>query len=541
MNSKTPISYLHQLCLKKGYTPQYNLIGQEGRTHEPLFIFNCHVADLVSNGQGTSKKKARHKAAQNMLILISNLENLEHPLIDLKKDISEIVKECEQLLSDKAISNESLNLIANENIDNKDNNVENVENSDKKTSTDIHLTNGEIPQNTDESLSSKVNNSNNPIGELLEICLTNHIPPPTYDMVDAHGMAHERVFVIEAKVDKYSAKGEAKSKKMAKRLSAIKLLTIVKKEMVDILVTDPIASKPDVKVVDGVDGNTLNKDSVENENAGKNGTNKSFPVTGLNLPQDNIEQVYLEFREPKESLLKLKSMDIPNPEDEEAIATVDMQQMKSLLKSIAYEQGFSIEYTHHYNKNNDKFPHIAYLQLTTTPIICTAALGKSSRTQAYDASVLDTLRSIQLTLSSREAWDSLYKSTLEKSLPHDNLNELKDETTEWWNTTTFPEIFEIPLEGIINTKDADEKTTEQSEANRHLAENQDWFFQDTFMQKFRPHHKKSKKDALSDYFLDFDQNGMDCQITNLITDIGHSLDTPIKPNDRQTETRKINA
>jgi len=60
---KTPISHLQELCTKRGLTPQYDLISNEGATHEPTYIMRVTVGDIVATGKGSSKKKAKHSAA----------------------------------------------------------------------------------------------------------------------------------------------------------------------------------------------------------------------------------------------------------------------------------------------------------------------------------------------------------------------------------------------------------------------------------------------------------------------------------------------
>lgn len=49
---KTPISYLQELCTKRGITPQYDLMANEGAVHEPIFIMSVSVGDIVSTGKG---------------------------------------------------------------------------------------------------------------------------------------------------------------------------------------------------------------------------------------------------------------------------------------------------------------------------------------------------------------------------------------------------------------------------------------------------------------------------------------------------------
>ncbi|XP_041478440.1 RISC-loading complex subunit tarbp2-like [Lytechinus variegatus] len=66
-NCKTPVSILQELCAKKGVTPVYDTIGQEGASHQPKFTIRCTAGDVVGNGQGSSKKVAKQSAAEDVL------------------------------------------------------------------------------------------------------------------------------------------------------------------------------------------------------------------------------------------------------------------------------------------------------------------------------------------------------------------------------------------------------------------------------------------------------------------------------------------
>ena len=53
--------------MKRGITPVYELVANEGPVHEPLFVFRCQAGALAASGRGTSKRKAKHNAAQAAL------------------------------------------------------------------------------------------------------------------------------------------------------------------------------------------------------------------------------------------------------------------------------------------------------------------------------------------------------------------------------------------------------------------------------------------------------------------------------------------
>ena len=52
LQGKTPISFLQELCTKRGLTPQYDLIANEGAVHEPTFVFKVTAGDIIGTGKG---------------------------------------------------------------------------------------------------------------------------------------------------------------------------------------------------------------------------------------------------------------------------------------------------------------------------------------------------------------------------------------------------------------------------------------------------------------------------------------------------------
>ena len=54
LQGKTPISFLQELCTKRGTTPQYDLIANEGAVHEPVFVFRVTAGDVIGTGKGQS-------------------------------------------------------------------------------------------------------------------------------------------------------------------------------------------------------------------------------------------------------------------------------------------------------------------------------------------------------------------------------------------------------------------------------------------------------------------------------------------------------
>lgn len=88
-NCKTPVSILQELCAKKGVTPVYDTIGQEGASHQPKFTIRCTAGDVVGNGQGPSKKVAKQSAAEDVLQQL----DIEVPAVETEQDEGRSLKD----------------------------------------------------------------------------------------------------------------------------------------------------------------------------------------------------------------------------------------------------------------------------------------------------------------------------------------------------------------------------------------------------------------------------------------------------------------
>uniref|UniRef100_A0A0B7BDH8 DRBM domain-containing protein n=1 Tax=Arion vulgaris TaxID=1028688 RepID=A0A0B7BDH8_9EUPU len=166
---KTPISYLQEYATKHSITPQYDLIANEGAVHEPTFIMRVTVGDnAVATGKGSSKKKAKHAAAQNAL----------NTLMGVTVNGEEDVKE---------------------------------EPVTPATPTQV-----------------KDDDVGNPIGELQEFTQKKLLKPPIYEFVTEQGPPHAREFICNIKLGKFVDKGTGRSKKTAKRIAAGNMLAQLK-------------------------------------------------------------------------------------------------------------------------------------------------------------------------------------------------------------------------------------------------------------------------------------------------------------------------
>ncbi|XP_052805767.1 RISC-loading complex subunit tarbp2-like isoform X2 [Mya arenaria] len=164
---KTPISYLQELCTKRGITPQYDLIANEGAVHEPTFIMRVTVGEIISSGKGSSKKKAKHCAAQNAL-----------------------------------------------------NQIHGIATPGQNGSGDASATSVPAPVEGD--------GVGNPVGELQELTQKKLMKPPIYEFTSEQGPPHAREFVCTVKLGKIQEKGSARSKKSAKRIASQNMLNHIR-------------------------------------------------------------------------------------------------------------------------------------------------------------------------------------------------------------------------------------------------------------------------------------------------------------------------
>ncbi|CAF1337266.1 unnamed protein product [Adineta ricciae] len=178
---KTPISFLQEICFRIHATTTYSLCPSEAQctSSEPSFLYRVVVDDMIAFGKGSSKKRAKHKAAWCMI---------EQCYVKLKTMADPLVKTIEQYFLLKPLQTSNTN--------------------------DDPTTNGE---------------KCNPIGKLQELTQKNWIRPPEYEFSDQENASTttSKMYSCRAKVATYTAEGTGLSKKIAKRQAATNLLNIL--------------------------------------------------------------------------------------------------------------------------------------------------------------------------------------------------------------------------------------------------------------------------------------------------------------------------
>ncbi|XP_046467878.1 protein Loquacious [Neodiprion pinetum] len=181
--SKTPVSILQEMMVKKCTIPNYELIHNGGGSHENTFTYQVTCDGLSATGMGRCKKDAKHEAAKAMLETIAKVNG--YP----------------QLPASPA-------------------------QSPKHNSS------------TAEAPTAAQTSSNmafiNAIGTLQELCADNNLQEPRYENVSDVGPPHARVFTIHCIVSTFVERGIATTKRQAKHEAA--------KKMMD-RITDVVAGK----------------------------------------------------------------------------------------------------------------------------------------------------------------------------------------------------------------------------------------------------------------------------------------------------------
>ncbi|RXG52294.1 Interferon-inducible double-stranded RNA-dependent protein kinase activator A-like protein A [Armadillidium vulgare] len=172
--SKTPVSLLQELCMRRGISPKYDLLQIEGPVHEPTFVYRVTVGEFAANGSGQTKKKAKHAAAKAVLDII----------------------------------------------------IQGGSGGQGQTGSTPELS-SQIVSPYDDGIPG------NPVGALQELCMSRRWPPPTYELAAEEGFPHERTFSICCTIGNHKEIGSGKSKKLSKRQAANKMLLKLKDQPVE--------------------------------------------------------------------------------------------------------------------------------------------------------------------------------------------------------------------------------------------------------------------------------------------------------------------
>ncbi|KAL2747287.1 RISC-loading complex subunit tarbp2-like, partial [Vespula maculifrons] len=173
---KTAIMILQELGMKEGFLPVYTLLRSQTGKQINIFTFKVQYKDFSAIGQALNKKDAKQKAAQNMLTLLEDPNNISKtkPLSssnDIYPDASPSTSG--QALLDSTLMYEDLR---------------------------------------------------NYVGSLQQYCLQNKLMQAEYQTTNITGPAHEKVFTMSCTVGSITEEATGTRKKQVKQRVAEKVL-----------------------------------------------------------------------------------------------------------------------------------------------------------------------------------------------------------------------------------------------------------------------------------------------------------------------------
>uniref|UniRef100_A0A3P8UQ99 Protein kinase, interferon-inducible double stranded RNA dependent activator n=1 Tax=Cynoglossus semilaevis TaxID=244447 RepID=A0A3P8UQ99_CYNSE len=157
---KTPIQILHEYGTKIGDPPVYVMEKAEGESHQPSFVFSVRIGDVSCTGQGSSKKAAKHQAAEAALnILQKDIGTLKIPV-----------------------------------------------------------------KSENNGMEAETNNHPNSVGLLQELALQRGWRLPEYTVLSESGPPHKREFTVTCRLESLTEKAIGSTKKRAKKMAAEKMI-----------------------------------------------------------------------------------------------------------------------------------------------------------------------------------------------------------------------------------------------------------------------------------------------------------------------------
>jgi len=362
---KTPVSLLQELYVRKGITPKYDLVQIEGAVHEPTFKYRVSVGEVVATGCGASKKKAKHEAAKNILTKLKAAQQRGYFESQAKASEGATPPDHDSQNSATAVAPGPL------------------PGGGHKGHPASLMKDVELPD-LDTDLMSPYDDgiSGNPVGELQEICMNRRMQPPVYEVSLEEGAPHERNFVINCLVgSKFRESGCGKSKKLAKRKAASKMLATLKSQPVLVDDNDP--------ALGGVGANLIiDEDELVQGIAHRAAIIKQSQAAAAASDQtasaadDNgLMQVSKFYRNLKKSKgTKLAGLQETTGEEFEANAD-----SYKLLDALADEQGFSLTYVDVEERSKSGKFH-CFVQLATNPVaVCFGVGVRDAKDARYDA------------------------------------------------------------------------------------------------------------------------------------------------------------
>jgi len=180
---KSEISLVHEIALRRNMIVQFDVIRETGPPHMKNFLTRCTVANMITNGEGNSKKSSKKKAAELMLEELKKLPSLPAPIYQRPRSKIQINKK------------KNRNLIKSELQQQK---------ADPNYGVGI-----------------------NPISRLIQIMQAQKKKEPVYTLITEKGLPRRREFIVQVEVEENSCTGSGPNKKLAKRAAAESMLQLL--------------------------------------------------------------------------------------------------------------------------------------------------------------------------------------------------------------------------------------------------------------------------------------------------------------------------
>ncbi|KAL1452932.1 hypothetical protein WDU94_007115 [Cyamophila willieti] len=180
MSPKTPVSILHEYCILRHVSPEYNLNSAEPTSKtETTFTYSLTLFNEHATGSGSTKKAAKHETARALLKLLAEKD----------PDLKSFLKE------------------------------NGLGENDKIETPYVH------------------HNVENYVGKLEVLTLLNNLPNPKYDQIYEEGMSHDKTFTCTCQVGNLLKEASHRTKQQAKHTSALLMISALEKSLGDLFVS----------------------------------------------------------------------------------------------------------------------------------------------------------------------------------------------------------------------------------------------------------------------------------------------------------------
>ncbi|XP_043467958.1 uncharacterized protein LOC122502120 [Leptopilina heterotoma] len=225
--TKTPVSILNEMMVKKRIIPAFDLLGTESINLTTRFTYQVSCDGLIATGSARTKKEAKQESAKEMLEKIATRD---------------------AQLKEKALKRP--------------------------------LVTEQSRENVVEPKKSRVAPGQNFIGPLIQLCSKKFMELPQYK-IDETGPAHMKTFSVTCSVSTLTAYGYGKTKKQARNEAAFKMWEMIqeqisadpqnndiKKELQSSLIKNSKELPPDNEIVqiNSTNGQFANKLKTQDEN-----------------------------------------------------------------------------------------------------------------------------------------------------------------------------------------------------------------------------------------------------------------------------------